>query len=145
MQYNTTYEEQTIAIGKQLAAMLSGGDIILLSGDLGAGKTTFTKGLAEELGVSDTITSPTFSIMNVYEAHTNAAITQVVHIDAYRLEAEDDMIAIGVEDYLGAKKTICIIEWPERIPKILEAYTPIQVSITHGSGDERTILIEGIS
>ncbi len=145
MKYSTTYEEQTKSIGKQLAAMLSPGDIVVLSGDLGAGKTTFTKGLAEELGVTNTITSPTFSLMNVYPTSSLSDIAELVHIDTYRLENEEDLLAIGVEDYLGAKNTVCIIEWPEKIPNILKKYSPISVSIAHEGADARTILIEGIS
>ena len=67
MQYISPSEAQTMSIARQLAAMVKGGDVVMLQGDLGAGKTTFTKGFAEELGVTDTITSPTFSIMNVYK------------------------------------------------------------------------------
>ena len=145
MKYNTTYEEQTKSVGRQLATMVSAGAIITLSGDLGAGKTTFTKGFAEGLGVTEAITSPTFSLMNVYPTDTQTHITQFVHIDTYRLEEEEDLLAIGVEDSLGAPGTIVIIEWPEKIPNLLSTREVISVSIMQNSPTDRTILIEGIS
>ncbi|OIO18962.1 MAG: tRNA (adenosine(37)-N6)-threonylcarbamoyltransferase complex ATPase subunit type 1 TsaE, partial [Candidatus Magasanikbacteria bacterium CG1_02_41_34] len=91
MEYITHYEEQTKSVGRQLATMISPGDIITLSGDLGAGKTTFTKGFAEGLGVKETITSPTFSLMNVYPTNTKSKIETFVHIDTYRLENQEEL------------------------------------------------------
>lgn len=143
MQYITNYEEQTKAIGKQLASMMNGGEIILLHGDLGAGKTTFTKGFAEELGVTDEITSPTFSIMNVYpisDSKINAK--ELIHIDTYRLEDEKELIEIGAEDYIGNKNVISLIEWPEKISTFLEHKKVINVHIEHVSENEREITIE---
>ncbi len=145
MNYTSPNEEQTKSIGRQLAAMVKGGNIVLLKGDLGAGKTTFTKGFAEGLGISEVITSPTFSLMNVYPVEEHNSIKQLVHIDTYRLEQKDDLLAIGVEDYLGAANTVCIIEWPEKIPTLLKQHTPISVSISHEGDHARTILIEDIS
>lgn len=145
MTYQARNEEQTHSIGKQLASMLTGGEIVLLSGDLGAGKTTFTKGFAEGLGVTETITSPTFSLMNLYDASCdNKAITHLVHIDTYRIVAERELIDIGIEDYLGDAHTITVIEWPEHIPNLLASHTSISVQIDHVSDTERTITITGI-
>lgn len=146
MKYTTTYEVQTHTVARQLASMLSGGEVITLSGDLGAGKTAFTKGLADGLGVTETVTSPTFAIMQVYPAHSKAHITQLVHIDTYRLDQEEDLRAIGVTDYLGQPDTVVVIEWPEHIPTLLSAYDCISVTITKGENQtERTISIDGIS
>lgn len=145
MTYQARNEEQTQSIGKQLASMLTGGEIVTLSGALGAGKTTFTKGFAEGLGVTDTITSPTFAIMNLYPASCdNKAIRQFVHIDTYRLETERELFDIGVEEYLGTPNTVTVIEWPEKIPTLLSTQNVITVRIEHSSDTERAITIHGI-
>ncbi len=96
----------TEALAKRIADTLEGGEVILLSGDLGAGKTTFTKGLAKALGIEDEVTSPTFTIMNVYE---NGKF-KLNHLDMYRIEHEDDLYELGVEDAMGAD-TVTVIEW----------------------------------
>ena len=92
-----------------------------LSGDLGSGKTTFVKGLAAAFGLNpETVTSPTFTLMNVYplKPSYNGADT-FVHIDTYRLKNEQELIAIGAEDYLGAPDAISVIEWPEKLTVLL--------------------------
>jgi len=126
--------------------MISPASIITLSGDLGAGKTTFTKGFAEGLGVKETITSPTFSLMNVYPVPEHPEIKHFIHIDTYRLEDEEDLLAIGVEDYLGAEGTIVMIEWPEKIPGILKKYKDVvEVKLRNGEDvEERVIEVVGI-
>ena len=98
--------EDTNNLAKRLADTLEGGEIILLSGDLGAGKTTFTKGLAAALGVQDEVTSPTFTIMNVYEDGK----FKLNHLDMYRIEREEDLYEIGVEEAM-TEDTITVIEW----------------------------------
>ena len=147
MEYTSPNESQTKSIGRQLATMISPGSIITLSGDLGAGKTTFTKGFAEGLGVKETITSPTFSLMNVYPVHEHPEIDTFVHIDTYRLKHEEELIGIGVEDYLAADKTVVIIEWPEKISGMLKKYEHvIEVEMKNGeSAEERVIEVHGIS
>jgi len=98
--------EDTYKIAEKLASSLKGGEIILLNGDLGAGKTTFTKGLAKALGVFDEITSPTFTILNVYED----GAFKLNHLDMYRIENEDEIYELGIEDQFG-EDTITVIEW----------------------------------
>ena len=98
--------EDTNNLAKRLADTLKGGEVILLSGDLGAGKTTFTKGLAAALGVQDEVTSPTFTIMNVYEDGK----FKLNHLDMYRIEREEDLYEIGVEEAM-TEDTITVIEW----------------------------------
>ena len=137
MQYITTTCEETIAIGEKMASILTGGDIVILKGDLGAGKTSFTKGVAKGLGVTDTITSPTFSIMNVYDFPKG----NLIHIDTYRIENEEDLIEIGIEEYLGERNTICVIEWPEKIPNLLKEKEPLVVTLTHEKENTRIITI----
>ena len=98
--------KDTEALAKRIADTLTGGEVIVLSGDLGAGKTTFTKGLAKALGVESEVTSPTFTIMNVYEEGR----LKLNHLDMYRIEHEDDLYELGVEDAIGGD-TVTVIEW----------------------------------
>ncbi len=132
-------ETETNALAARIASTLKSGDILTLHGDLGAGKTTFTKGLAAALGITKTITSPTFAIMNVYElpAEKNG-IKTLVHIDAYRLESPDEIITVGAEDYLGEPDTLCVIEWPEKIQTVLDNYETIELKFSL-EGNTRTI------
>lgn len=132
MQKTITSEQNMIDFGVTLAKDLKGGDIVLLHGDLGAGKTTITKGIAKGLGIDDDIVSPTFSIMNVYEGkREKGKVESLVHIDTYRLEDEDQLVEIGVEDYLGRPGVVTIIEWPEKIEGLLEGKKVINVMIEH--------------
>lgn len=98
--------EETYALAKQIASTLKGGDVILLSGDLGAGKTTFTKGLAKALGIDDEVTSPTFTILNVYEDGR----LKLNHLDMYRVESADELAELGIEDCFD-DDSVTVIEW----------------------------------
>ncbi|MCS7279792.1 MAG: tRNA (adenosine(37)-N6)-threonylcarbamoyltransferase complex ATPase subunit type 1 TsaE [Thermodesulfobacteriaceae bacterium] len=114
MEFNliTNKEEETIALGKKLGKLLNPGDLVLLKGDLGSGKTTLVKGIAEGLEVNPEIyiTSPTFSLINIYEGrHT------LYHVDLYRLEIED-IEELGIWEYLGSG--VVVIEWAEKLPQI---------------------------
>lgn len=111
-------EQATIKFANEFAKSLQGGEIILLSGDLGAGKTTFTRGLGKALGVKQNVNSPTFVVMKVYHADT-ATVNKLVHIDAYRLNSGRDLMNIGATEYFGAEKTVVVIEWPEKVEDIL--------------------------
>ena len=107
-------EDDTIEFAKKFAKKLKNGDILLLDGDLGAGKTVFTKGLV--LGLSqgkEMAISPTFTIVNEYNT-----TPRLYHFDFYRIKSEDELVAIGIEEYLYSD-AICVIEWPERAPNIL--------------------------
>lgn len=143
MEYQSTCQDDTIQIGTKTATTLTGGDIVILHGDLGAGKTTLVKGLAETLGISQNdITSPTFTIMNVYtlpKAINN--IQTLVHIDTYRMESEDDLIEIGIEEYLEDPNTLTIIEWPEKVQSLLQKKNLTTIAINHTSPTDRTITI----
>lgn len=105
-EYDSTSEEETYAIAKRVADTLKGGETILLEGELGAGKTTFTKGLAAALGVKDEVTSPTFTIMNVYEDGR----LPLCHLDMYRLESADEIAELGVSD-TAPENAVTVIEW----------------------------------
>lgn len=105
--------DQTRQAGISLAALLQPGDIILLEGNLGAGKTTFTKGIAEGLGVQGYVNSPTFTLVNEYRGRL-----PVYHLDCYRLESGQEALDFGLEEYLYGDG-LTIIEWPERIREVL--------------------------
>ena len=107
--YNVASVEETWAVARQFAAELKPGDIVCLEGDLGAGKTTFTQGLAASLGAKRAVTSPTFCL--VVEHPVEKFL--LVHMDLYRLHDADDVLAIGWEDYL-ARGAVLAVEWPER-------------------------------
>jgi len=133
-------EMETNQYGKELASHLNGGDILLLYGDLGAGKTTLTKGIAAGLGIQKDITSPTFTLMNVYPLK-NSSAKNFVHIDTYRLNDEKELLAIGVEDYLGAPDSITIIEWPEKIEGLLLGKNVKKILLEHSAKEKRKITV----
>jgi len=108
--------EETWALARALAKELGPGDVVCLEGDLGAGKTTFTQGLAAALGVPGRVTSPTFCIVQEHQSPD----VLLVHMDLYRLRGEEDVEAIGWEDYL-ARGAILVIEWPERAGSLVPA------------------------
>lgn len=130
--------EETTEFGKKLASQLKGGDILLLEGELGAGKTTLVKGLAVGLGIQNEITSPTFTLMNIYPVNSDK-IKTLVHIDTYRLKDKEELIEIGAEDYLGQPDTLCIVEWPEKIAGLLKDKKTITVTIEHSADNQRKI------
>ena len=126
----TNNEKETFKFAEDYAKKLKGGEIIGLIGDLGAGKTVFTKGLAKGLGIKETITSPTFVIMKIYKvknkklsslakSSANIRVNCLAHIDAYRINTAEDLEAIGALEYFKNKNTVTVIEWPENIKKIL--------------------------
>ncbi len=143
MQIITHSEQETKDLAKKIAAKLSGGMILCLYGELGAGKTTFVKGLAKGLGIKDNITSPTFALMNFYKIRNpKSEIRNLVHIDTYRLKNEEELIQIGAEDYVGAPDSITVIEWPEKIINLLKNKKVVRVYLDHASDSERKIKVE---
>ncbi len=132
-----------IEFGKDIATKLNGGDIVLLYGDLGSGKTTLTKGIASYFGIEDVV-SPTFTLMQEYQINKSAStqVSKFVHIDTYRLEDAEDLVEIGAEDYLGDGNTICIIEWPEKIEGLLADKKVTKIIIEHDGEYGRRIKIE---
>ena len=114
MEIITQTEKETIGIAKEFASQLESGEVLGLVGDLGAGKTCFTKGLAQGLRIKKNITSPTFVLMKVYPVK-HKTIKNFVHIDAYRLRSYNDLLAIGIEDYISKDDSVVIIEWADRI------------------------------
>ncbi len=105
---------ETIAIGKALAGCLRDGDVVLLHGDLGAGKTMLAKGIAAALGVKDVVSSPSFSLVNEYDICLAATVTRLFHLDLYRLQGEEDLASIGFDDFVAPTDGVSLVEWPER-------------------------------
>ncbi len=113
--------EETVAFGEKIGAALPPNAIVALTGDLGAGKTTFVKGLALGLGINETVQSPTFVLLNIYQ--------NLYHFDLYRLSGEKDFISLGFDEYFH-KGGVCVFEWPERISSLLPKET-IHISFSH--------------
>ena len=136
MQYITNSPAQTEAVGAALAACLKPGTVIAYRGDLGAGKTAFTRGLARGLGVTERVTSPTYTIVNEYLGGR----MPLFHFDMYRLGSEDELFDIGWEDYLE-RGGVCAVEWSENVEEALE--DPIVITVFRLDEDTRRIVIEG--
>ena len=136
MEYITASPEETEALGKRFAETLLPGDVIAFYGDLGAGKTAFTRGIADGLGISERVTSPTYTIVNEYLSGR----LPLFHFDLYRLSSSDDLFDIGWEDYLE-RGGVCAVEWSERAPDALEQ--AIRVDIRRIDDQKRRITITG--
>ena len=134
--YNVNSVEETWGLAKKLAGELKPGDVVCLEGDLGAGKTTFTQGLAAALGVSGRVNSPTFCIVQEHRRQSAAVggSRLLVHMDLYRLHDENDVIAIGWEDYL-AQGAILVVEWPDRAGTLIPSDAR-HIVFTHLDGEE---------
>lgn len=142
--YNNTMQNKTISgsadetarLAAKLAATFKGGETVLLTGDLGAGKTVFAKGVAQALGVKTDVKSPTFTLCCEYDGDK----LHLVHIDAYRLSSGAEAEACGLNEKFGDKNTVCLIEWPSQIASVLPAQT-VKVNIERLSDVEREITI----
>lgn len=138
MQIRTISPEETEAVGRKIAAKLLPGDIIAYYGDLGAGKTAFTRGLAAGLGVTEQVTSPTYTIVNEYLSGR----MPLFHFDMYRLDSADDLFDIGWEDYL-ARGGVCAVEWSENVEDALQGAIRVTIEKDPFEADTRRITIEG--
>ena len=136
MEFITNSPEETEALGAALGKRLPAGTVIAYRGDLGAGKTAFTRGLARGLGCTEQVTSPTYTIVNEYLGGR----LPLFHFDMYRLTSSDDLWDIGWEDYLD-RSGICAVEWSENVAQAMEK--PITVTIEKLGEDTRRITIEG--
>lgn len=137
MEYDTHSEVETEGVGEALAHRLKAGTVLAFTGDLGAGKTAFTRGLARGLGVTERVTSPTFTIVNEYVGGR----LPLFHFDMYRLDSSDELFDIGWEDYLR-RGGICAVEWSEKVSDALTG--AIKIDIRRGERDnDRIITIDG--
>ena len=136
MRFLTHSPEETEKIGEALGRRLCGGEIVAYYGDLGAGKTAFTRGLARGLDISARVTSPTYTIVNEYLGGR----LPLFHFDMYRLSSADDLFDIGWEDYL-LRGGVCAVEWSENVQEALE--NALTVRIEKCSDETREITIEG--
>ena len=136
MKYTTNSPAETEAIGAALGRLLPPGTVIAYRGDLGAGKTAFTRGLARGLGCKEIVTSPTYTIVNEYLGGR----IPLFHFDMYRLRSSDDLFDIGWEDYLD-RDGICAVEWSENVADAME--DPVTITIEKLGEDSRQITIEG--
>ena len=139
LKFISNNEEETKAVGFSLASKLNDRDIVILSGDLGSGKTKFTEGFLSFFGLDDEISSPTFTIVNEYSKNN----VNIFHFDVYRLEDLDEFYAIGGPDYFD--RGICLIEWGELIEPILSKYIKINISKDDNNDNIRYINIEYIN
>lgn len=136
MTFQTNTPEETEALGERLAAQLRPGDVVAYRGGLGAGKTAFTRGLARGLGYRDSVTSPTYTIVNEYLGGR----LPLFHFDMYRLASDDDLWDIGWEDYLE-RGGVCAVEWSENVPEAMAG--ALTVNIEKLGNTDRKITVEG--
>ena len=136
MQYFTNSAEETERLGQRLGETLRGGEVVAYLGELGAGKTAFTRGLARGLGISLRVTSPTYTIVNEY----TGGRLPLFHFDMYRLGSEEELFDIGWEDYL-VRGGVCAVEWSENVPGAMEDAITVRIEKTSDEG--RKITIEG--
>lgn len=132
MEFLSNSEKQTQEIAFEYAKTLCEGDVVLLNGDLGAGKTAFTKGLVKFFNITEQVTSPTYAYLNVYGDY-------IYHYDCYRLSCGEDAEALGLTDYFNGKN-ICVIEWAENIADVLPKKVKI-VTIEKISEEKRKIIL----
>lgn len=125
----TKSPEDTRELAAQIAALLRPGDFVLLAGDLGAGKTAFTQGLGAALGVTEPITSPTFTLMRSYEGRM-----RLVHVDVYRLEYLQEITELGIPELVD-DQAVAVIEWGDVAEVVLPA-DYLELEISYGAGDE---------
>lgn len=134
-------EQATFDLAKKLAGSLGGGTVIGLIGELGTGKTIFTKGLADGLGVKNVINSPTFVLMKIYDIIDRGNIKKLCHIDAYRIKTFNNLKAIGAEEYMKQPDTITVIEWADRVKDKLPKNTYF-INFKHQGENNRLIQYE---
>lgn len=134
--FRSNSEAETLAIAREFARSLTPGTVVSLSGELGAGKTVFARGICEALGASGEVTSPTFTLIH---EHRTAGGLVIYHMDFYRLGNPKEILDIGVEDLLYGNG-ICLVEWAENMGELFPD-TAVQILIEHGGGQKRIITI----
>lgn len=137
MEFVSHCVSDTYELAKTLASRLEGGEILLLGGGLGAGKTTFTKGLAKALGVKREVVSPTFTLVREYSGEK----LKLYHFDLYRVESEDELQELGLDEYF-ASDAVTVIEWNK--PGVALPGKTVKIDICDKGGEERLITVEGL-
>lgn len=150
----TKNEKETLAFARRIARELQGGEVLLLQGELGAGKTTFVRGLARALGITTRIKSPTFTLLNLHTIPVHATmrsrkrnarasrLRHFAHADAYRVKNARALEAIGLMDYINRRDTVCVIEWGEKIKPLLRGRRYTLIKFRHGKKEnERAIRV----
>lgn len=135
--FNVSSPEQMLSLGSELAQLLRGGDVVLLSGELGAGKTVISKGIAKGLGVTAPVVSPTFTIMNEYFGRV-----KFCHFDAYRLADADEAFGAGLTDFIGNPNCVCAVEWWENIEPLFNGLRTVHIKINKTGDVTREVVIE---
>lgn len=136
MIYYTNSDKETEAVGEQFGRTVKDGTVVAMYGDLGAGKTAFVRGMARGMGITDRVSSPTFTIVNEYLGDRT-----LIHFDMYRLGSADELFDIGWEDYL-ARGAVCAVEWSENVEEAFYG-DEIILTIEKTSDTSRKITIEG--
>jgi len=139
MEYISKNEKETIAIAEKIASKCLPGNVYALFGELGSGKTTFTKGFAKKMGIKEEITSPTFVIMKQYKISRNN-INLLSHIDCYRFNNADDAESVGLAEIFSKHDAVSIIEWPEKIGSLLPNHA-IKIKFKYFDENTRKITI----
>jgi tRNA threonylcarbamoyladenosine biosynthesis protein TsaE len=137
--FRTSSEDDTIEVGRHLATLITRPCLILLSGNLGAGKTTLTKGIVSGLGVAavEEVSSPTYTVIHEYGS-------DVYHIDLYRLERPEEVALLGLDEMFD-RGAVMLIEWGEAYKRVLPSDAPIEIVIERGADDVRTLTVAGLA
>ena len=139
-------EVETMKFAEKFSKTLKGGEIILLDGELGAGKSTFVRGLARAFGIREPVRSPTFTLMHVHRVkRQKTKVKSFVHIDAYRLSGPGDLRSLGVEEYLGREDTIILVEWGKRVRTLFRSVPVQEIEFHHGKTINERIIYYGLS
>lgn len=138
-QYITNSAEETIELGRQLARELAPPKLVLLRGDLGAGKTTMVKGIAETFNAAsqDDVTSPTFTLIHEYRGPE----VSVFHIDLYRIETQRELETLGLEELIADERNVVLIEWGEKFPSLVRE-RDVEIAIERTGADQRKIIFD---
>lgn len=141
MRVRTYTEKETATLAKKITRGLNGGEVILLQGELGAGKTTFVRGLAQAFGIKERIKSPTFVLMHHHKIkNAKFKINNFVHCDAYRVKRARELKDIGLLDWLGRPDTVTIVEWGEKIKPLLKGRRYMVIRFRHGNKENERII-----
>lgn len=142
----TRSEAETRAVAARFGKTFKGGEIVALYGDLGAGKTVWVKGMSEGLCIRERVLSPTFVLLQCHEIKRSGSknkelgIRELCHVDAYRLKSAKELLDIGIEDYLGVKDIVIVIEWADGVEELLAGKKVIRVEFKFGEKEEERII-----